>query len=137
MKYVHTKCSGERDICGACVCTSVYISVCVYISVAFSMALAVARVSCLVVSVTEGNVQQYEKKKNLLKYFSSSLSTIARIFIVLHLGISASYTNSPFPPTLPTFLPSLPFCKHRSCSPLYLLSSASCHIALRLNISTF
>ena len=35
--------------------------VCVYISAAFSMALAVARVGCQVVlSVMEGNVQQYK-----------------------------------------------------------------------------
>ena len=47
----------------------VQLGICVYISVAFNMALPVARVDCRVVlSVTERNVQRYKEKWIILKY---------------------------------------------------------------------
>ena len=55
MKYVHTRCKRERDICGA---ASVYVA-----AQAFSMPLAVAWVGCRVVlSVMEGRCSAISKE---------------------------------------------------------------------------
>ena len=117
MKYVQGV-TGERDICGA---VSVYVCVCS-------------------LSVLSSSVVRYGRKCTAIQWkidnfevLSVSLRSITIIFVVLYLGISLSCTDSPFPPPLP----SIPLYTHRSCSHLYLLSSASCHITLRLNISAF